>query len=70
LIKDSIGDLYKMYQLVYEENFVRVARGAITDIASNFNITDYWTNRAEVTRTMWKALDDRLQSSSARCTGF
>jgi hypothetical protein len=48
LMKDNIPDLYKLYAVKYEENFVRVVRGALAEVTSNFTIDDYWDNRTYV----------------------
>jgi len=52
LMKEKIPDLYKLYALKYEENFVRVAKGAISEITTNFTIDDYWLRRSNVTTTI------------------
>lgn len=70
LIKEDIPDLYKMYQQRYEENFIRIARGAVAEIASATQIDDYWNNRKQVNDKMQKFINDKFLPSYATCTGF
>jgi hypothetical protein len=48
LIKSEVPELYKLYSQRYEENFIRIARGAVTEASSNFSSYDYWNKRAEL----------------------
>jgi len=45
LIKESIPQLYKLYAQRYEENFMRVARGAISAVVSNLTVESYFSQR-------------------------
>jgi hypothetical protein len=46
-----------MYQQRYEDNYIRIARGAVAEVASATKIDDYWTNRNEVNAKMMNKLN-------------
>lgn len=52
LIKKDIPQLYKLYAQRYEENFIRVARGAISQVVSNLTIDSYFKERQAVGELM------------------
>ena len=70
LIKEKIPDLYKLSQQRYEENYIRLVKGAIIELSSNFSTTDYWKHRDVVGENYRKAIDDKLIDNYGRCTGF
>lgn len=69
LIKEDIPKLYKQYALRYEENFIRVARGAISAVVSNLTIESYYKERSQVGDIMKQRLDKDLRDQFAICTG-
>ena len=70
LIKDDVGQLYKSFSNKYEENFVRIARGAIVEESAKFKSSQYWEERKLIGSRFQQAIDSRLMNAHARCTGF
>jgi len=70
LIKDSIPALYKTFAQGYELNFIRVAKGAISQVTSNLTKDDLINNRQAVGELLRRKLDNDLRDTYAICTGL
>lgn len=57
MIKDEVPDLYADRALLYEEKFVTIVKGAISEISANFSIDDYWERRTYVEESMESLVD-------------
>jgi hypothetical protein len=69
LIKATLPSLYEKHNTRYEKELIlTTAEGIIKEVASSYNVSDYWTKRQEIGERMRRALDVSLRY--ANCTGF
>lgn len=70
LHKADIPKLYKLTNVRYEETFLRQAKNAILEQASEYNAPEYWEKRCEIGNTIAKKLNDTLFKTYATVVNF
>jgi regulator of protease activity HflC (stomatin/prohibitin superfamily) len=65
--KTEIPKLYNLANVNYHGTYVRISRDVILKVASQYNATNYWTDRGAIGDKMKEALDLELQKAYARC---
>jgi hypothetical protein len=70
LDKKKLPDLYRLVGTDYEQLFIRIASDVILQHAGKYNAPQYWSERSAIGNAFETALNDRLKSAFATCTGF
>ena len=80
LVKESLPKLYMAHNVRYEREFIlTAAEGKVKEVATQYNVSDYWAKRTEVGERMRTALDAAFVSNAtvgkeklqfAKCVGF
>jgi hypothetical protein len=65
LIRDELGELYRMANLQYEQTFIRIARDTILQEAGNYEAPSYWKERSAIGAKMHEILDGELKDAHA-----
>jgi len=67
---DKVGELYQEFSHDYENFFVSQMRDTLIKVAAEYEGSEFWERRAEISETMQRTLANTLKRTYADCWGF